>query len=642
MSRILLLLDDCRERDRLGHLLGASYQLLVSPDGGLEVPFDLCVLDGPTLARLAARLQARKAAAQPHFLPCLLVATPQDRALARAHLGQVVDELIFSPVEPLELEARVESLLHRRHLSTELERRVAERTAQLQESETRNRIIANLISDYAYIFQVLPDGTLRGEWVTESFTNTFGLTLEEVTARGGWQSLVLPEDLPIAREHARKVAGGQSDVCEMRWMTADGQVRWLRDYAQPVFDDSGQRVIRIFGASQDITERKHLEAQLLQAQRMESIGRLAGGVAHDFNNLLSVIILRAELALNRMPAHHPLSEDLFKILDTARLSADIVRQLLTFARQQPNAPQVLNLNEAVEAHLHMLGRLIGEQIELRWHPGQDLWPVRVDPAQIHQILSNLCLNARDAIVGDGRIVIETSNVVIDDAYCRWHPDAVPGEYVLLMVADNGMGMTPDILSRIFEPFFTTKEIGKGTGLGLATVYGIVKQYDGFIHVYSEPGQGSTFKIYLPRYRGDTLVEVRAEADVPQGNGEVILVVEDEPAVLDVVRALLEDLGYVVLAAGRPSEALKLAEDPNTHIDLLLSDMVMPEMGGPELAERLQALHPGLTVLFMSGYTSSLHGAPVRASDAKFPFLQKPFTIQTMAEAVHRALHPKGA
>ena len=333
--------------------------------------------------------------------------------------------------------------------------------------------------------------------------------------------------------------------------------------ASPLHDQSGN-IIGAIERIRDITERKRaeeekdkLQAQLLQAQKMESVGRLAGGVAHDFNNMLSAILGHAELAMMRCTPSEPIHAHLKVIEDSAHRSADLTRQLLAFARKQTVAPKVLDINDTVSGMLKMLLRLIGEDIDLVWMPGAGLWQVKIDPSQIDQLLANLCVNARDAIAGVGKVTIETENIAFDEAYCAVHPGFACGEYVMLAVSDDGCGMDKEVLDHIFEPFFTTKEVGKGTGLGLATVYGIVKQNEGFINVYSEPDKGTTFKIYLPRFVGEAM-EPTAEstAETPKGHGETVLLVEDEPVILDVSREMLEQLGYTVLIAGTPGEALR--------------------------------------------------------------------------------------
>ena len=427
-----------------------------------------------------------------------------------------------------------------------------------------------------------------------------------------------------------------------------GSPHWWDVIVTPIYD-AEERVERLLATSRDITahmqaeeEKAGLEAQLQQAQKMESVGRLAGGVAHDFNNMLAVILGYTEVALSQLDPGQPLHADLLEVRNAATRSADLTRQLLTFARKQTVMPKVLDLNETVTGMLRMLERLIGENIELKWFPKAELWPVKVDPSQIDQILANLCLNAREAISDVGRLSIETANLVCDEFYCSCRPDFSPGEYVLLVVNDNGCGMDRKLLGSIFEPFFTTKELGKGTGLGLATVYGIVKQNNGFINVYSEVGQGTTFTIYLPRHRG-TAVQAPPESaagTLPRGQ-ETILLVEDEPALLRVIAMKLHDLGYTVLAAVTPGDALRLAGEHSRKISLLITDVVMPEMNGRELANNILSLYPHIRHIFMSGYTADViarHGV----LDEGNHFIQKPFSANALAAKVREALDsPKG-
>ncbi len=388
---------------------------------------------------------------------------------------------------------------------------------------------------------------------------------------------------------------------------------------------------------QDITEKKTLQTQLSQAQKLESVGRLAGGVAHDFNNMLGVILGHTELALLQADENHELHDDLIEIQKAAKRSADITKQLLAFARKQTISPRKLDLNDTVENMLNMLRRLIGENIDLVWHPAAHLWPVKMDPTQIDQILANLCVNARDAITGVGKLIIETGKKSFDQEYCRENAGFSPGDYVMLAVSDNGCGMNKNTLDNLFEPFFTTKKVGKGTGLGLATIYGIVKQNNGFINVYSEPGRGSTFKIYLPR----TYTDKNTDKNLPDkkaavGGTETILLVEDEPSILRMTRMMLERKGYTVLTATTPAEAVEKAKSHSGAIDLLMTDVIMPEMNGRDLAEKITMLYPGISLLFMSGYTADVI-ANQGMLDAKVAFIQKPFSMADMTEKVREVL-----
>ena len=387
-------------------------------------------------------------------------------------------------------------------------------------------------------------------------------------------------------------------------------------------------------------ELRKSEERFLQAQKMETVGRLAGGVAHDFNNMLSVILGHSELAIGQVDPAQQLFADLREIQKAAERAAVLTRQLLAFARKQTVSPKVLDLNEIVEGMLKMLLRLIGEDIHLSWQPAENLWQVKVDPSQIDQILANLCVNARDAISGVGKIIIETGNITLDKDYCAHHDGFVPGEYVQLAVSDDGCGMGNETLAHIFEPFFTTKGVGEGTGLGLATVYGIVKQNNGFINVYSEPDAGTIFTIYLPRNQGEAeqkRKEGPAEA-VSRGH-ETILLVEDDPAILDVTTLILQKQGYSVLAAGTPDKAISLAAEHLDEIHLLITDVIMPEMNGRDLARNLLSINPQLKCLFMSGYTADVI-APHGVLEEGVYFIQKPFSLQLLAAKVREVLDSK--
>jgi PAS domain S-box-containing protein len=384
-------------------------------------------------------------------------------------------------------------------------------------------------------------------------------------------------------------------------------------------------------------ESKRIGEQLKQAQKMESVGRLAGGVAHDFNNMLSAILGYTELGMMDISPADPIHGRLKDIQQAAQRSADLTRQLLAFARKQTVAPKVLDLNGTVEGMLKMLRQIIGENIDLAWRPGKDLGPIKMDPSQIEQMLANLCVNARDAIHDTGKITVETGIVVFDETYCAMHVGSVPGEYVLMAVSDNGCGMDAGTLSHLFEPFFTTKAVGKGTGLGLATVYGMVKQNNGFIDVISQPGRGTTFKIYLPRHATEAGWTAKVDATQPAARGlETILLVEDEPMILDIAVGILQRQGYTVMAAATPGEAIRLAREYAGEIHLLMTDVVMPEMNGRDLAKNLLSLYPNLKRLFMSGYTADViahHGV----LDEGVQFLQKPFSVKALAAKVREVL-----
>ncbi len=398
------------------------------------------------------------------------------------------------------------------------------------------------------------------------------------------------------------------------------------------------------GFAVDLTEQvkaQHelnaLETQLNQAQRLESVGRLAGGIAHDFNNMLTVIQISLRQALENADPHLPLYGDLSNALNAAERSANLTRQLLAFARKQNIKPRVLDLNASIDGLLRMLRMLLGEHLELLWLPAPDLWPVLMDPSQVDQLLANLCVNSRDAITNVGTVTVETFNRSFDDDFCFSNPGFLPGDYVQVTVSDNGCGMDAQTQGRIFEPFFTTKGEGKGTGLGLATVYGIIKQNNGFLKVASAPQQGTKFNIYLPRHV-KKVGQMQAEKPRPPRSGgrETILVVEDNSVLLTLITRLLEKLGYAVLATLTPSEAIRVAGDHPSEIHVLLSDVVMPEMNGRDLAKNVLALRPAVRCLFMSGYTADAiaqHGVV----ETGISFIQKPFTLDTLASKLREVL-----
>lgn len=424
---------------------------------------------------------------------------------------------------------------------------------------------------------------------------------------------------------------------------ANGKVVWVDTTKIPLTDASGS-IIGVLGVFEDITDRKNseeekikLESQLRQIHKMESVGRLAGGVAHDFNNMLSVILGYVNLAEMETDPAQPLYQYLEEIRNSAERSADLTRQLLAFARKQTVAPKVLDLNTIISGMLKMLQRLIGEDISLVWNPADDLWPIKVDPSQIDQILANLCVNARDSISNVGRVIIATGNITIDKNYITKNRDSLPGEYVSITVSDNGCGMNEETMAHVFEPFFTTKEVGEGTGLGLATVFGAVKQNNGFIDLVSEPGMGTTFTIYLPRY-AVKLENIPSESPIaPARRGEeTILIVEDEAAILNMVSIFLtRRQGYTVIKAKTPTEAIKLAKQ-HSQIHLLVTDVIMPEMNGRELANNILSIHPSLKCVFMSGYTADVI-AHHRVLQDGVDFIQKPFSLNALATKVRSVL-----
>ena len=510
---------------------------------------------------------------------------------------------------------------------------IAERR-QIQDSLTESYELFTAAFNSAPIMitiSSIEDGTYLD--ANQLFLNNSGFSREEVIGKTsvelGWIS---EADRMQLKESIQQegIIHGQ----EISLHTKVGQTK-LCKYWGEVISVAGRK--RLLSIALDITEQHKAEQQLHQAQKMESIGSLAGGVAHDFNNMLTVIIGHVQLGMMKLNTNHPVCDHLAEILKTAERSADLTRQLLAFARKQAILPKIIDLNDVVDGMLKMLRRLIGEDIQLAWLPASDLWQIKADPSQIDQILANLCVNARDAIKGTGRITIETRNNTVDANYCEGNLEALPGDYVNLSVSDDGSGMDMETMARVFEPFFTTKGLGEGTGLGLATVYGIVKQNNGFINIYSELGQGTTFTIHLPRQEEQsqkTLTEAKTVA-LPNGQ-ETILLVEDEPGILHVTALLLGRQGYTLLTAGTPGEAVRLALEHVGEINLLITDVIMPEMNGKELANKLLFLNPQLKCLYMSGYTADVIAQNGVLNEGVY-FIQKPFSLPDLATKVRDVL-----
>lgn len=464
---------------------------------------------------------------------------------------------------------------------------------------------------------------------------------EEIYESGDrlWFGRIHPEDRERVKEaYERLFREKKKFDVEYRVQRKDGAWIWLRDRAVSTYQKEG--VTYADGLLSDITERKQLQSQLLQAQKMEAIGHLAGGVAHDFNNLLNVISGCGELLLDRVKGDESLCRYAEEIRKSAYRGASLTRQLLAFSRKQVLEPKVLDLNDLIHDVEKMLRRLIGEHIEITTGLSSELGRVKADPGQIEQVLLNLAVNSRDAMPNGGCLTIETANVELEADCDRFGMDCPPGSYVMIAVRDIGVGMTEETRAHLFEPFFTTKPRGQGTGLGLATVYGIVKQSGGCIAVSSKPGRGTAFRIYLPRTETPAAVSSHreVEAAAPRGSGTV-LVVEDEPAVRELVREFLEESGYRVLDAGGGPAAIELLQQHAGAIQLLLTDVIMPGMSGRELADRLTALRPGLKVLYMSGYTDN-EIARQGVLEEGTHLLQKPFTRSALAAKVRELLEDR--
>ncbi len=438
---------------------------------------------------------------------------------------------------------------------------------------------------------------------------------------------------------------GEIQFMEISYRSKWGKDSYLSNYLVPLKTPDG-KVYRVYTLMRNISDRKKaenekekLQQQLIQAQKMESVGRLAGGIAHDFNNMLTIIQGNVELAAMQIPKDDPLNTYLREIKQTADRSAALTRQLLAFARKQTAEPRIIDLNASIKEMLKMLRRLIGEYIDLQWHPSVHPQTVLIDPVQVDQILANLCVNARDAIGNEntGKIIIETDITVLDQAYCDIHPGFHPGTFATLTVSDDGSGMDKKILSHIFEPFYTTKALHSGTGLGLATIYGIVKQNNGFINVYSEPDMGTTFKIYLPL---QSMTEVSANTKplsqkLLTGN-ETVLVIDNEASILTMTTQMLEAMNYTVLTADTPSKALETAKLQKDRIDMLLTDLIMPVMNGKELSKKIRKIFPDIKILFMSGYPADVI-ANEGIINRNISFIHKPFGIHELSAKIREVL-----
>ena len=517
------------------------------------------------------------------------------------------------------------------------ERRRAEKKLRVQagrlvESETRYRELFENANDIMYTLDLSGNFTS----LNKAGERVSGYTRGEALQMNIRQ-VVAPEYLEAVQEViARAIAGNESAPIEAEIVAKDGHRVILEVSGRAIFKQRSP--IAVQGIARDVSERKILERKIMQSQKMEAIGVLTGGIAHDFNNLLTVINGYSEFLLNDLPQGDERRSDLEQIKRAGQRAADLTSQLLAFGRKQMVKPRNLNLNEIIADTGKILRRLIGEDINLVAVTDPDLGPVKADPGQMQQVIMNLVVNARDAMPKGGKLTIETANVELDDEYVRKHVAGLSGRYVMLAISDNGLGMDARTRARIFEPFFTTKKPGEGTGLGLSTVYGIVKQSGGFIWVYSEIGKGTTFKVYLPRVEGkpEQLVAKFEEGQSMEGS-ETLLVAEDDPSLRVLVARILRSHGYTVLEASNGEEALRTAEEYGRHIHMLLTDVVMPEMSGGALSSKVEKARPGIKVLFISGYTGNAivhHG--ILESDVSL--LTKPFSAEDLARRVREVLN----
>ncbi len=508
-----------------------------------------------------------------------------------------------------------------------------ESAAQAEEHALRLAAVVDS-SDDAIVTKDL-DGTIRG-W-NPAAERIFGYSAAEMVGQPIFR-LIPPELMDEEHDILRRIRAGHHVAhYETTRLRKDGH-RILIALSVSPLRDASRSLIGACSIKRDVTGQRQLEAQLRQSQQLDAIGQLAGGVAHDFNNILAAIAGYVGLVLRALPSNHPARVDVLGIEEAAERAASLTQQLLAFGRKQVMQPDLLDLREVLDDTGRMLRRLIGEHIHLAIQPGAVLSPVLADRGQLSQVILNLAINARDAMPNGGRLTIEARDAPLTEEYADNHIAVAPGAYVLLAVSDTGHGMTPEVKAHVFEPFFTTKPRGKGSGLGLSTVFGIVKQLGGHIFVYSEPNQGTTFKVYLPRAEG-SIAAAPGRATTPvEGGQETVLVVEDEPAIRGVIRRLLEMSAYTVLDAGTPAEALELAGSYEQAIDLLLTDVVLPGMSGRELAEQLQVRRPGLTVLYMSGYTDDAVVHQGRL-DPDTAFLQKPFAPDALLRRIREVLGP---
>ncbi|HJZ64122.1 MAG TPA: PAS domain S-box protein [Candidatus Acidoferrum sp.] len=518
-------------------------------------------------------------------------------------------------------------------VSRDLTERIKAQQAQA-EVESKYQMIVEQVAAISYIAELGLEG--RWRYVSPQIEAILGYTQEEWLAESrNWVRFVHPEDVQAVKEAEDACITGRAFQAEYRVTRKDGRAIWVSDSAVVVQGSDGKPVME--GIIVDITERKQFEWQQQQSRRMEAVGRLAGGIAHDFNNLLTIIKGYTELAAQRKSIPAQVRADIEHIEDASERAAGLVRQLLAFSRKQVLQPKNLDLNAVVLGLEKLLRRLIGEDIEMKTVVSAGLGTIKADPAQVEQVLMNLVVNARDAMPSGGRIIVETSNADLDKAYASEHVTVKPGSYVMLAVSDTGTGISPETAAHIFEPFFTTKGGTKGTGLGLATVYGIVKQSGGYIWVYSEPGKGATFKVYFPRVDEQAEAGTRGSKSTSTKRGsETLLLVEDDDAVRELTEEVLSSQGYKVITASGPKQAEEIAAARGKEIDLVVTDVIMPTLSGRELVKRLMAMNPKLRVLYMSGYTDNVI-AQGGVLEEGLAFLQKPFTPRTLTQKVREVL-----
>jgi len=653
-ARILVVDDEQLERKLLELMLAPEgYDLLTAVSGEEAVaivarrPPDLILLDvrmpGMDGFQVVAQLKSNVATKN---IPVIMVTSLNERSATMLGLNAGAEDFLSKPIDRAELCARVKNLLRLKEYAD-----YHDRYGQLLEGEAMSRAADLAESERLYreTFEEAPVGIvhvgLDGQWlrVNQRICALLGYSREELQSSRA-QELTQPEDAAEDTESFRRTLTATVShhvVDEKQYRRGDGSALWARINISVHRDSAGQAQ-HFIAVLEDITERRTLEGQVRQASKLEAIGGLAAGIAHDLNNLLSVILGYSELLTADLKEGDPLRADLGEIEAAGLRAVDLTHQMLAFSRQQVLQPKIIDLSEIVRGMERMLRRLIGEDVELVAMCAPQPAKIVVDPGQMEQVIMNLVVNARDAMPKGGKLTVATSEIVFDAAYAASHVGVAAGPHVLLTVSDTGTGMAPATLARMFEPFFTTKEIGKGTGLGLATVFGIVNQSGGTIAADSHPGKGTTFRICFPA-SDQTAVPLTSLATSdrrPARGSETILLVEDDAGVRGLACNILRKYGYEVLEAQSGGDAFLLCEQQATKIHLLLTDMVMPRMNGRELAKRLLAVRPSMKVLFMSGYADDavmLHG-PL---DPTFEFLQKPITPEMLARKVREVLDAKG-
>ncbi|MGM0575300.1 MAG: response regulator [Myxococcota bacterium] len=646
--RLLLIEDNAVDREGLRRMLGPDYEIADADTarGGM----DLCRTRRPDCILLDYRLPDADGTEVLDQLRPMGVATVMltgqgnERIAVEALKRGAEDYLVKGGLTREALRRAISNAVERVQLrrriarqQEELEDRLRELEEQRRALEDKNEALRRSEERIRMLLRQLPavlwttDESLRLTSLTGRLPPEGTPSLEELLGSRVDAVGFEPRGEPTPAEAHAAALEGRSTRFDFVW--AD---RVFQGSAEALSDASGERV-GVVGVAMDVTEHRHLEEQVRHAQKLDAMGQLAGGIAHDFNNLLTAVKSFAEFASKGLDSAHPVQSDLRHILQAAGSAERLTRKLLAFSRREPMHPVVVDVREAVESVERILRRLVPEDIELCMDVDADAWRVRVDGAALEQVLLNMALNARDAMPDGGRLTVEASNQTLDAAWTDALGEHVPeGDYVMLSIGDTGVGMAPEVQDRVFEPFFTTKEAGKGTGLGLATCYGIVRQAEGFLRVYSEPGRGSIFRIYLPRAHGEAEAPPARPVEEAHGGHETVLVAEDEPQVRHLAVRALRTFGYDVLEACDGQEALERLDAHPGRVDLVLSDVVMPRLGGPELAEALHARASPPRILFMSGYTAG--SLEQRGTvESRVQLLQKPFALRDLREKVREIL-----